>query len=98
MNLDERLIEVASTLRTRAIVPVHNAGVACAMDVITTVAKRHNPKVVEDAVQGIEAGKAAGMKVIAVATTRPREDLCDADLIVDGMGKLNAKSFNNFLR
>lgn len=53
LNLDERLIESAITPRTRAILPVHYAGVACEMDTIMSVAKRHGLKVVEDAAQGI---------------------------------------------
>lgn len=53
MNIDESLIEVAITNRTKAIVPVHYAGVACEMDTIMDIAKRHNLVVVEDAAQGI---------------------------------------------
>jgi dTDP-4-amino-4,6-dideoxygalactose transaminase len=56
LNLDERLIESAITTRTRAIVPVHYAGVSCAMDPILEIARRHNLRVVEDAAQGIMAG------------------------------------------
>jgi dTDP-4-amino-4,6-dideoxygalactose transaminase len=56
LNLDERLIEAAITPRTRAIVPVHYAGVACEMDAIAAIAARHDLKVVEDAAQGIMAG------------------------------------------
>jgi dTDP-4-amino-4,6-dideoxygalactose transaminase len=56
LNLDERLIEAAVTTRTRAIVPVHYAGVSCEMDPILDIAKRHDLKVVEDAAQGILAG------------------------------------------
>lgn len=55
LNLDERLIEAAITPRTRAIVPVHYAGVACEMDTIMAIAKKHNLKVVEDAAQGAMA-------------------------------------------
>src|SRR5215203_7420751 len=55
LNLDERLIEAAITPRTRAIVPVHYAGVACEMDAITEVAGRHGLIVVEDAAQGVLA-------------------------------------------
>lgn len=55
LNLDERLIEAAITPRTRAIVPVHYAGVACEMDAITAIAKRYGLKVVEDAAQGVMA-------------------------------------------
>lgn len=53
LNLDERLIESAITPRTRAIVPVHYAGVACEMDKITTIARGNGIKVIEDAAQGI---------------------------------------------
>ncbi|PHQ58509.1 MAG: dTDP-4-amino-4,6-dideoxygalactose transaminase [Porticoccus sp.] len=63
LNLDERLIESAITPRTRAIVPVHYAGVACEMDNIMEIAKRHKLKVVEDAAQGVMAnykGQALG--------------------------------------
>jgi dTDP-4-amino-4,6-dideoxygalactose transaminase len=55
LNLDEKLIESAITPRTRAIAPVHYAGVACEMDTIMAIAKRHNLKVVEDAAQGVMA-------------------------------------------
>lgn len=54
-NLDECLIESAITPRTRVIVPVHYAGVACEMDTIMSIAKRHRLKVVEDAAQGVMA-------------------------------------------
>ncbi|CAN7619361.1 dTDP-4-amino-4,6-dideoxygalactose transaminase [Neorhizobium sp. LjRoot104] len=63
LNLDERLIESAITSRTRAIAPVHYAGVACEMDTIMSIAKRHSLKVVEDAAQGVMAaykGRALG--------------------------------------
>lgn len=63
LNLDERLIEAAITPRTRAIAPVHYAGVACEMDTIMSIAKRHGLKVVEDAAQGVMAtykGRALG--------------------------------------
>lgn len=55
MNIDENLIEDAITEKTKAIVPVHYAGVACEMDAIMEIAKRHNLKVVEDAAQGVMA-------------------------------------------
>lgn len=55
LNLDENLIEAAVTSRTRAIVPVHYAGVACEMDTIMAIAKQHGLKVVEDAAQGVMA-------------------------------------------
>lgn len=63
MNIDEKLIEAAVTERTRAIVPVHYAGVACEMDIIMDIARRHKLEVIEDAAQGIMStykGKALG--------------------------------------
>jgi dTDP-4-amino-4,6-dideoxygalactose transaminase len=63
MNIDEKKIEEAITPRTRAIVPVHYAGVSCEMDEIMDIANRHNLMVIEDAAQGIMAtykGKALG--------------------------------------
>lgn len=53
MNIDENLIEAAITNKTKAIVPVHYAGVACEMDKIMDIAKKHNLIVVEDAAQGV---------------------------------------------
>jgi dTDP-4-amino-4,6-dideoxygalactose transaminase len=55
LNLDESQIEAAVTSRTRAVVPVHYAGVACAMDAIVEIAARHDLLVIEDAAQGIAA-------------------------------------------
>lgn len=63
MNIDETKIEAAVTEKTRAIVPVHYAGVACEMDTIMEIARRHHLMVVEDAAQGVNAwyrGKALG--------------------------------------
>lgn len=63
MNIDETKIEEAITEKTKAIVPVHYAGVSCAMDEIMAIAKKYNLKVVEDAAQGVNAfykGKALG--------------------------------------
>ena len=63
MNIDEKLIEAAVTEKTRAIVPVHYAGVACEMDTITDIAERHGLFVIEDAAQGVLAsykGRALG--------------------------------------
>ncbi len=63
MNIDENMIEKAITPRTRAIVPVHYAGVGCEMDEIMDIAGRHNLFVIEDAAQGVMAtykGKALG--------------------------------------
>ena len=55
LNIDEALIEPALTQRTRAIVPVHYAGVGCAMDDIVSIARKHNLSVIEDAAQGLMA-------------------------------------------
>ncbi|WWR15487.1 dTDP-4-amino-4,6-dideoxygalactose transaminase [Lachnospiraceae bacterium JLR.KK008] len=63
MNIDEKLIEAAVTEKTKAIVPVHYAGVACEMDTIMDIADRHHLFVIEDAAQGILStykGKALG--------------------------------------
>ena len=53
LNIDESLIEAAISSRTKAIVPVHYAGVACEMDTIMDIARRHDLLVIEDAAQGI---------------------------------------------
>lgn len=55
MNIDEKNIESAITDRTRAVVPVHYAGVACEMDTIMAIARQHSLKVIEDAAQGVMA-------------------------------------------
>lgn len=63
LNINERLIEAAITPRTKAIVPVHYAGVGCEMDTIMEIANRHNLIVIEDAAQGLMAtykGRALG--------------------------------------
>ena len=63
MNIDETKIEAAITEKTRVIVPMHYAGVACEMDTIMEIAKRHGLMVVEDAAQGVMSsykGKALG--------------------------------------
>lgn len=63
MNIDENLIEDAITSKTKAIVPVHYAGVSCEMDKIMEIAKKHNLLVVEDAAQGVMSeykGRALG--------------------------------------
>ena len=63
MNMDETLIEDAITEKTKAIVPVHYAGVGCEMDAIMDVASRHHLAVIEDAAQGIQStykGQALG--------------------------------------
>jgi len=63
MNIDETLIEAAITEKTRAIVPVHYAGVACEMDTIMALAAKHKLFVIEDAAQGVMSrykGRALG--------------------------------------
>ena len=63
MNIDETKIEAAITDKTKVICPVHYAGVACEMDTIMDIAKRHNLMVVEDAAQGVMStykGRALG--------------------------------------
>lgn len=63
MNMDETLVEDAITEKTKAIVPVHYAGVGCEMDTIMDIASRHHLAVIEDAAQGIQStykGQALG--------------------------------------
>jgi len=55
LNIDENLIEAAVTAKTRAIVPVHYAGIGCEMDAIMSIAKKHHLIVIEDAAQGVNA-------------------------------------------
>ncbi len=56
LNLDERLLESLITPRTRAIVPVHYAGIACEMDAIVDIAGRHGVAIVEDNAHGLLGG------------------------------------------
>ena len=53
--LDEQQLESLITSRTRAIVPVHYAGVACDMDVVLKIAERHHLLVIEDAAQAVDS-------------------------------------------
>jgi dTDP-4-amino-4,6-dideoxygalactose transaminase len=53
LNLDERLLEPLVTPRTRAIIPVHYAGIGCEMNVVLAVARRHGLQIVEDNAQGL---------------------------------------------
>ena len=55
LNIDETKIEAAITPRTKVIAPVHYAGVACEMDTIMEIARRHNLLVIEDAAQGVRS-------------------------------------------
>lgn len=63
LNLDESLLEAAITPRTKAILPVHYAGIGCEMDTICEIARKHNLVVIEDAAQGVNSfykGRALG--------------------------------------
>ena len=63
INMDEKVVEAAITKRTKALLPVHYGGVACAMDEINAIAKAHGLMVIEDAAQGVGStyrGKALG--------------------------------------
>ena len=53
LNIDETLVEAAITNRTRAIVPVHYAGVGCEMDILQRIAQKHQLLLIEDAAQGV---------------------------------------------
>ena len=78
MNIDETKIEAAITEKTKAIVPVHYAGVACAMDEIMELADRYHLKVIEDAAQGVNAwykGRALGTIGDLAATVSRDEEL-----------------------
>ena len=55
LNMDERLLPTSINPRTRAIFPVHYAGIACEMDTIMQLAEKHGLHVVEDAAQGVNA-------------------------------------------
>lgn len=55
LNIDERLIEKAITRKTKAIVPVHYAGVGCEMDAVLKIARRYELLVIEDAAHGVKA-------------------------------------------
>lgn len=75
MNIDEKLIEHAITDKTRAIVPVHYAGVSCEMDTILAIAKKYHLLVIEDAAQGVMVykGKALEPWEITDATVSMRQ-------------------------
>ncbi len=60
LNMDERLVEAAITPRTRAILPVHYAGVACRLQELKTIADRYGLALIEDAAQGISASYRGG--------------------------------------
>jgi dTDP-4-amino-4,6-dideoxygalactose transaminase len=63
LNIDENLIEAAITKKTKAIVPMHYAGISCAMESICQIADKYNLTIIEDAAQGIKAsvqGRALG--------------------------------------
>lgn len=74
MNINERKIEAAITERTKAIVVVHYAGVACEMDAITDIAKYYNLKIIEDAAQGVMSTY-SGALVINDSTYNERAEI-----------------------
>ena len=85
MNIDEQLIEQAITPRTKAIVPVHYAGVACEMDTIMKLALKYDLKVIEDAAQGVDAsykGRALGKLVISAVTAFMRRRITPWEKVV----------------
>ena len=63
LNIDETLIEDAITERTRALVPVHYAGIGCEMDAIMAIANKHKLLVIEDAAQAVMASYKVGAGV-----------------------------------
>ena len=73
MNIDENLIEAAITDKTKAIAPVHYAGVACEMDKIMELAKKYNLFVIEDAAQGIITSDFVNKYIDRILVT-PEED------------------------
>lgn len=75
MNIDETKIEAAITEKTRVIVPMHYAGIACEMDTIMDIAKRHGLKVVEDAAQGVMSSY-KGQALGTIGDLRPPKILC----------------------
>ena len=75
MNIDETKIEDAITEKTKAIVPVHYAGVACEMDTIMDIAKRHNLKVVEDAAQGTREKPLERSAILAATASMRRKTI-----------------------
>jgi len=83
-NLDERKLESLITPRTKVIVPVHYAGVACDMDVIMSVAEKHGLLVVEDAAQAIDSFYRVGVLSSSSRSVRP----------LGGIGHLAAFSFH----
>jgi len=90
LNLDERLIEAAVTPRTRAIVPVHYAGVSCEMDAIVAIARRHDLRIVEDAAQGILAGYHRGMLPVQPQGGGLHPHKTEVDAVI-GRGKASRK-------
>ncbi|CAD7852233.1 MAG: dTDP-4-amino-4,6-dideoxygalactose transaminase (EC 2.6.1.59) [Olavius algarvensis Gamma 1 endosymbiont] len=83
LNLDEKCIEAAVTARTRAIVPVHYAGVGCEMDAIIDLAARYGLLVIEDAAQGIMAGY-RGRPLGAIGHSLPAREARSARRVVRG--------------
>ncbi len=95
-NIDETLIEELITPKTKAIVPVHYAGMACQMDTILGIAKKHNIKVIEDAAQAINSfynGKPLGSLGNLAAFS-----FHETKNIIAGEGGLLAINDNNYTR
>lgn len=86
-NLDAETLEALITPRTKVIVPVHYAGVACDMDAIMTLAKKHNLLVVEDAAQAIDAYYVSGLADERMSGLGEKKPL-------GGIGHLAAFSFH----
>ena len=78
LNLDENRIEEAITPKTKAIIPVHYAGIGCEMDRIMAIANKHNLLVIEDAAQGVgayynEAGTRIALDIsVPIVSMKPK--------------------------
>lgn len=99
-NVDENLIEQLITSKTKAIVPVHYAGVACNMDVIMDIAKRHNLYVIEDAAQAIDSyyiGKEGVKKALGSIGHLAAFSFHETKNIISGEGGMLAINDEQFL-
>ena len=100
-NIDETRIESLITAKTKAIVPVHYAGVACEMDTIMQVAKRHNLYVVEDAAQAIDSyytGKDGVKKALGSIGHLAAFSFHETKNIISGEGGLLAINDESFIK
>jgi len=99
-NIDETKIESLITSKTKAIVPVHYAGVACEMDTIMDVAKRHNLYVIEDAAQAIDSyytGKDGVKKALGSIGHLAAFSFHETKNIISGEGGLLAINDEKFI-